>query len=485
MRQSLKETYKLTYLGLFPLWKSSGRKGRGMKMDENRKNRTGKKTGRVRRGWCAVLAALLVLGVLGCAGCGRGAEMKSFGNMLVAKAKTPAKKDGSTVDTGSEGKGSFYDGLEEFGVRTAVEFAQGKQGENLIYSPFSLYLALALTAQGAVGETQEELLEFLGAQELGADGLAQALGELYEELYYEDERSSFRIANSLWMAQEWNGGKLSYQKPFLETATDQFYASLFSADFTDEATGKAQGEWVAEQTGGLLHPEFPVSEDQILSILNTIYLKDEWETQFHEGSVETAPFRLTDGSSKDAEFLRGSRSGMAAQGDGFTRASLALAWNGEVVFILPDEGVSPEELMAGPERLGEVLGGGEEFDADVIWKLPKFSFSMEETLTDMVMGMGVEKAFGDEADFSDMVKFSDPGAFAYISLIRQGAKFTLDENGIEAAAFTEVAMAAGTSAPMPEEKPEIEMKLDRPFLYAVYEGDVLVFLGVCQDPCVE
>lgn len=417
-----------------------------------------------------------------------GGLTAAYGDQLVAEAmsleKVPADDFERLYELREENpvEEDFYEALQEFAFRTAAALAaektSGEQLGNIVYSPFSLYYALALTAQGAEGETQEELLRLLGG-ESSAGWLSGQCGNLYRTLYRDNDQGNFRIANSVWMAQERDGQALHYEEPFLKTVTEDFYSSLFAADFMDPETGKAMGAWVAEQTGGLLQPDFPANADRIVEIINTIYLKDEWVEPFMEPQTASDVFRRADGSEAEVDFMNRVDFRTAWVGEGFTRAALGLKQTGEMVFVLPDEGVSVEELLASPERLREAFEGGGEVFGEVTWKVPKFTFGMEGTLVEMLKSLGVEQAFDQaRADFSGMVDWQ-----VYVSEVRQGAKLSVNENGVEAAAFTEVGMDTG--GVLPDEMEKVQMVLDRPFLYAVYTGGNITFFGVCGDPSLE
>ena len=105
-------------------------------------------------------------------------------------------------------------------------------------------------------------------------------------------------------------------------------------------------------TGGLLNPKFTFSEEQMLSIINTVYYNAQWSDQFSQEYNTNEEFHKADGSTVTAEFMHmGKGFGRAYEGTGFTRASLSLRNGDEMIFILPDEGVSTEELLSRPRRL--------------------------------------------------------------------------------------------------------------------------------------
>ena len=144
--------------------------------------------------------------------------------------------------------------------------------------------------------------------------------------------------------------------------------------------------------------------------------------------------------------------------------------------MLPDEGTALSGLLGSPEKLHALLSDGEPIRADVHVKLPKFKFQSRFDLNEPLKALGIGIAFTDGADFSGMCDLP-----AYISRVLQESYIGVDEKGVEAAAYTMVAM--NESCAMPEELPEIDFFLTRPFLYAIESRDgTVLFLGTVTNP---
>ena len=154
-----------------------------------------------------------------------------------------------------------------------------------------------------------------------------------------------------------------------------------------------------------------------------------------------------------------------------------------MIFVLPAEGETVDTLMSthGLQKLLDSGAAGrenQERSYEIRWSVPKFRMGGERNLIPMLQTLGVMDAFDPlRADFS-----AASDAAAYISAVRQGTYFSVDETGVEAAAYTEI--SKNESAMMVDET--LEMNLSRPFLYAVRSGDgTLLFMGVCANPGVE
>ncbi|MDO4566859.1 MAG: serpin family protein [Oscillospiraceae bacterium] len=414
-----------------------------------------------------VLCALLLAAMSGCGG-GEGGEavMNAVYPEGIAYDDTDAL---IAIRQENEVDETFLAGLAEFAYESAAELLKNN-GENKNYSPLSLYYALALAASGAGGQTAEELFSLLGLTD--ADYLSEQCGRLFRRLYTDNEVGSLRIANSLWLDSEVGGEEISFKEEFLNRASESFYASLYEVDFSESATASLMFRWIADNTKSTLEPEISLDPNQMMSIINAVYFCDQWLSSFSESATASDSFTLADSSTISCDFMnRTDSSGSYATGEGYTRASLALKNRGTMVFVLPDEGLSPYALI---ENLGlrELLEGGEYGSGEVVWKLPKFSFDSKFELAETLKTLGVSSAFDESADFSGI---SDAASF--ISDIRQETHIAVDEMGVEASAYTQIDFATSS---LPAGR--AEMLLDRPFIFAIMTEGVPLFIGVCENP---
>lgn len=357
----------------------------------------------------------------------------------------------------------FVDAVNSFSSRTVSALLAGQKG-NANYSPLSLYYALTLAALGAKGETREELLALLGEDKL--DTLTTQAGKMFRFLYAKNKVHTLTMANSAWLA---SGG--TYSTEFIKNAGEKLYAEIFGANFGDAKLGKVMGDWVSQKTGGMLSAPLEVSRGTRAVLLNTVLFKDEWLTGFQEKNTRTGNFSAPRGTVK-AQFMRRTVGGGYTRGTNWTRATLPLK-NGEMVFILPDSGITPEKLLAQPERLAKILNTADENYGEVTWQLPRFDFGVKYDLIGMLKKLGLSDPFDPTAaDFSGMAKEK-----LYIDSAIQQSRITVNEKGVAAAAYTELGM---NRMSLPQNK--LNMTLDRPFLYAIMEENIPLFIGVCSDP---
>ena len=371
----------------------------------------------------------------------------------------------------------------EFSYETAAGLLRDTK-ENAVYSPLGLYYALAAAAQGAEGKTREELLSLLGYD--SAEALERDCKSSFEALYHvpgegnrtkagkephTSELYSLQIAGSLWADDGF-----SLKEAFADKASEAFYMDVFQGDLQGEAAGEAMAGWVQEHTGGMICPKpSPLPENTELSLRNTVYFYDQWQDRFPLEATAEDVFYGGDGRETVCDFMnRRDASAGFRRGENFTASELFLK-NGAMVFVLPDEGTDVRELVRSAETLEEALcGSSGQGWGEVVWKVPVFSYGYKaEGMKEMLQTLGVREAFGETADFSGLSDQKPLG----ISDIIQEVHIGIDENGVEAAAFTEIFWAG---AALPQGR--AEMVLNRPFLYAVKNKGQLLFVGICQNP---
>ena len=144
-----------------------------------------------------------------------------------------------------------------------------------------------------------------------------------------------------------------------------------------------------------------------------------------------------------------------------------------MVFVLPDEGVTPESLLQREGFLAELTECDD--GARMVWSVPKFDVKSSVELKDVLRALGVADAF--DADKADFAPLTDGDAV--VSSVMQAARVKIDEEGVEAAAYTEISV--NDSAPM-EPPSVVEMNLNRPFLFVIFsDDDVPLFIGTVHS----
>lgn len=360
---------------------------------------------------------------------------------------------------------TLWNSIDAFSARSA-SLALGGSEENALFSPVSLWFALALCAESAQGDTRTALMDALGLP----DEAAQSAQAVYNNLYKDNKIGKLKLSTSLWVNEEF-----PVKQNFLDLAAKNFYAHSYHCDFSDAATGKAMGDWLDEATGGLLGGQ-PLTTDPLtlMTLFSAIHYSDQWTDEFNKDKNTTGDFHNADGTVSEAEYMnRTYFSHGWKYGDGWLSTSLGLKNGGSMYLILPDKGVTPGELLADTETLAEILSGEAEGGwGEVVIQVPKFEVSDSLDLKPVLKGLGAGIVFDyEQADFSNLSE-----AALGLSAIKQETTLSIDEKGVTAAAYTQIDYA-GAAPP----DGRAELILDRPFLFAVITNGVPLFVGAVNQ----
>jgi serpin B len=364
----------------------------------------------------------------------------------------------------------------------AFDLYQALQTEpgNLFYSPYSISIALAMTYAGARGETESQMAQTLRftlpQEELhpAFNALDQALRSQGEVNDDPDERFILNIANALW-------GQTGYDflPAFLDTLARNYGAGMHLLDFSSapEASRQTINEWVSDQTEKKIQDllaQGAITPETRLVLTNAIYFNALWLFEFSESQTRAADFHLLEGDTVTVEMMHQMGLFAYARGEGYQ--AVELPYRGSkmsMLVILPDEGFfeSFERSLDGA-RIRQILA--ELSHTGMTLDMPRFEYESSLSLAEVLMVMGMPAAFGPDADFSGI----DGGRSLFISDVVHKAFVSVDEEGTEAAAATAVVMPTG--APLSE----IELTLDRPFIFTIMDraSGAILFVGRVLDP---
>ena len=377
-------------------------------------------------------------------------------------------------------------GLQAFAVDLYGRLATGAGNGNLVFSPSSIVVALAMTYVGASGVTAQEMAATLHLS-LQGDALHQAFNSLdtalesrsWQEKSAEgkEEGVLIKTANSLWGQKD-----TVFEQLFLDTLAQYYGAGIRLVDYKNAADQARQAinAWVAGETDDKipeLIPEGALDTLTRLVLVNAIYLDATWMSQFDPELTVDGSFTTLEGSAVTASLMNQEFSYPYASGAGWQAVELPyLGGQVAMLLIVPDAGRFSEvesRLDAGLiDDAVTALSAGTEVDL----ALPKFEFRTQTGLSDALMALGMTSAFDQTAaDFSGMTTQER----LFISEVIHEAYIAVDEEGTEAAAATAVVMRA---AGMPLEP--VQLTIDRPFLFALrdLETGALLFMGRVTDP---
>ncbi len=360
------------------------------------------------------------------------------------------------------------------------------QDGNLIYSPFSISLALSMALAGAAGDTQTAMMDTLQLtlpEETlfpAYDALLLAIQASEEKTNQEMEGNPFKlnIANSIW-----GQAGFTFKEPFLDTLARYFGAGMYTVDYQQdpEAARQAINDWVAQQTENKIQnliPQGAIDTMTRLVLANAIYFNGSWLYPFSEQRTTEAPFNLLDGSQSTVDMMSLTGEHLTyGDGDGYQVVQLPyLSTDFVMTILVPDEGRFTEfEGALTPDFLTLVENDMTMQRVDL--QMPKFDFETSINANDPLSALGMGVAFDpQQADFSGMTDEEK----LLITDVLQKATITVDESGTEAAAATSVVM--GVTSAMPGEP--ISLVIDRPFLFFIEHqptGSIL-FMGRVVQP---
>jgi len=347
---------------------------------------------------------------------------------------------------------------------------------NIFFSPYSISTALAMTYEGAKGQTANEMKSVFHFPE--SDILRPNSAAIYNNINKKDKPYKLMTGNALWA---------QYDYQFLEeyfSRVEQYYGGkVANLDFKQEPEKSRQtiNSFIEQQTNNKIRELLPknppvIKSDTRLVLTNAIYFKGDWVLQFDKSKTREADFKVTPTQSVKAQMMT-----LTGEKAKFNYAEtenlqiLEMPYKGEelsMLVLLPKEGTSEEfEESLTLEKLNEWKNSLQERRIDVY--MPKFKFETKYFMNEDLKAMGMPTAFSMAADFSGMTGSQD----LFIDHVIHQAFIEVNEEGTEAAAATAVIMAE--KAIMSE-----FFRADHPFIFIIQEKETgnILFMGRMGDP---
>ena len=370
--------------------------------------------------------------------------------------------------------------LDEFLTGSIPEFLAG-EGENKVYSPLNVYLAFGMLAEITDGQTRQQILDAMGVDSI--ETLRSRVHALWNANYQDDGLTTCLLAGSLWLRDD-----MGYTQPTLDALAEHYYASSYRGQMGTPGYNAALQAWLNEQTGGLLEEQakgVELDPSTVIALATAIYFKAGWADEFGEAATAPDTFHTATGD-VTCDFMHSSDHGTIYRGDGFTATSKAMRNGSAMWFVLPDEGTAPEALLDGrftdfllAEKYDDTAGNywADQGEYLIRLSLPKFDVVSDTDLIPGMRAMGINDVF--DWRISDFTPLTDEADNLYVSEARHAARVKVDEEGVEAAAYTVIDVKSAEML-MGD---EVDFTLDRPFLFAVTGEDGLpLFVGVVNQP---
>jgi serpin B len=356
--------------------------------------------------------------------------------------------------------------------------AIGDPTANLALSPYSIAVALAMTANGARGTTARQMEDVLHIGSLstynaGIAALTQQITGLSGPVKVLDKTEQVELSTA---NQLFGDEAVQWQKAFLTVLAKQYGAGMRTVDFQRqaEAARVLVNSWTAQQTHDRITDILPKGTVDALTrlvLVDAIYFKAPWELPFEKAATKQGAFTRPDGTKVTVPMMASEAAASYLSGTHFQGARLSYA--GEklaMTLALPEPGGEAAALR-------ELLDSGltRRTQPELHLTMPRWTYRIATDLKAPLMQLGMADAFGPGADFSGM---TDDDQLSISAVLHQ-TYVAVDEDGTEAAAATAVAM--GDSAVL---APPQQLVLDRSFLYVVHDTahGTPLFVGRVADP---
>lgn len=356
-----------------------------------------------------------------------------------------------------------WEGMQDFSVKLLQTTCD--EEENTLVSPMSVLSALAMTANGARGETLAQMEDTLGGTVEQLNGVLTGLGQ--------EEDSPLYLANSIWFAE---GGRITPNPDFLQVNADCYRAGVFEAPF-DQTTVTDINRWVKEHTHGMVEEILEeIPRDTVMYLINALAFEAEWENLYQKEDVWQQAFTNQEGKVQQVSMMHSEEQFYLR--DDQTQGFMKYYQGGRYAFValLPDKGISVLDYVKGldGQKLKALLDNPT--SVPVVATMPKFESEMEVDLQEALKEMGMVLPFDSaQADFTGLGTSLEGNL--YINQVFHKAYLEVQETGTRGGAATAVEINCEGAFQEPEDQKVVT--LDRPFVYLVVDASSMlpVFMG--------
>ena len=347
-----------------------------------------------------------------------------------------------------------------------------QNSQNIFISPTSVAIALAMTYNGAKGETQQAMAKTLELQGISLQEINSANAALIAAVQNADDKVQLNIANSLWAKQD-----INFNSDFLQTTEDFYKATVTNLDFSDPGAVNAINDWVRQSTNGKIDAIVQqINPDDVMFLINAIYFKGKWTKEFDPKQTTIGQFYLTTGEQKQHPLMSQSGKYSYYENKKFQAVSLPYGNDGRLslyVFLPSDNSSLTAFYQAlNAENWEKWITQFRNRQGSI--RLPRFKINYDLTLNDALKALGMGAAFEPKADFSGI------GDNLALSEVKHKTFVEVNEEGTEAAAATSVGITLTSAS---SEQP-FQMNVDRPFFCAIRDNQTgtVLFMGSIVNP---
>lgn len=385
--------------------------------------------------------------------------------VLILSCSTGRRVAYDIIPTEAEMREQDIQGLEQWGHLLLSVLDEEKDAENVCVSPLSAQMALSMAAAGATGTTQEEIYHVMRLT-----GDANTTNRSILETMNEDDRCEVKLANSIWINE-----KLDVKKGFIDTGKEYYNALVTTAPFNKATLERING-WCSDNTGGKIRSILnEIKKNDMMYLINALYFKGAWKDKFSNSFTCNRPFTTEAGKSVEVEIMHQIVRTIYYEDEQLQMASMPFNGGYKMILALPREESSIEDaILHLALNYRACLTNMSIYNVELY--LPKFRSEFSTSLKEPLRRMGIEKAFGSEAEFSAISESP-----LNIDNVIQKTYISVDEDGAEAAAATAISMSLLSSGRQLETR---TMEINRPFIYLITDatGENVLFAGKVGNP---
>ena len=441
---------------------------------------------------CLIIAAAVLFAVSACGIVGKNADKGDTSGS--ASVQTPDNGGNS----GESGEGNeqtvkttvnLMDGITAADVQTLAAdatftsayngfatslFKQLHKGENLLISPLSIEIALAMTSNGAKNKTLSEMETVLFG------GASRETFNAYYKSYVANltgnEKVTINLANSIWVNAY--RGDVDVKQAFLQTNANYYNAAAYKAPFNNDTLADLNG-WVKKETSGLIDKILDnLTPDEIMYLINATSFDAEWASKFEAEYTSDGTFTFENGSTKQMKMMPGKV--FEYLENDFATGFIKRYYGNRYAFVamLPKKGATVAETVnkLDASTIYSFFTGAKEYPTYI--RVPKYKVEYEEEIIPALSALGMKDLFSPTAcDLGDLAV--SPAGNVYVDLVKHKTMIEVDEEGTKAAAVTIVGVRDGAAMPDPETK---YVYLDRPFVYFIVDTNTNtpLFMGTYE-----
>lgn len=361
-----------------------------------------------------------------------------------------------------------------FGFKLFSQIFAKESNKNIFVSPSSVAIALQMTYNGAAGDTQQAMAQTLQLQGMSLAEINQSQLALTQSLTKIDPKVQLDIANSLWLKQGF-----PFKPEFLQTTEKYYQAKITNLDFNNPNSVNIINNWVSQSTNSKIPTIIDsIEPSAVLFLINAIYFKGSWQKEFSKSDTKEQPFTLLNGTRKQHPLMSQKGKYRYYENSEFQAISLPYGSGRLSMYVfLPKTNVKLADFYSKltAENWQKWMRQFSFRDGEII--LPRFKLEYNLTLNQALKALGMEVAFQDRANFSNMTAKE-----VQIDEVKHKTFVEVNEEGTEAAAVTSVGIRA--TAAVPIEEPPFKMLVDRPFFCAIRDNQTgtILFMGSIVDP---